>query len=240
MDDATEDRGHRQHEDAILRGPASARFADSHHNSQRHPFLQSNDDLEVTMNQSSSPTTALRRGRPQLSNLDSLTVQMDISEIEDYLFLGAKTVSQDVDALAEMGIYHIVNCTIESPNHFETRGVTYLRVSVEDSLEADIGPYLEPAHKFIEQARSNGSKVLVHCTMGMSRSSTIVLAHLMYNGMRLKDAMILAKKRRSNVSPNSTFMAQLLDLEKSLFGSESIDLTLYKDSRFGDVSAFAC
>ncbi|GBG24444.1 Dual specificity protein phosphatase, putative [Hondaea fermentalgiana] len=187
-----------------------------------------------------SAATALRKGRPQLSRLDSLSVHMDISEIMEYLYLGAKTVSQDGDALADMGIRHIVNCTVEEPNHFEARGVKYLRVAVEDSPDADIANFLEPAHLFIESARKEDAKVLVHCTMGMSRSSTIVLAHLMYDGMRLKDAMTLAKAKRSMVSPNSTFMAQLLELETKLFGSQSIDLGLYKKSRFDEVTSFAC
>mmetsp|Transcript_2100 Transcript_2100/g.4006 ORF Transcript_2100/g.4006 Transcript_2100/m.4006 type:complete len:254 (-) Transcript_2100:1-762(-) len=181
-----------------------------------------------------------RKVKPQLCRLESLSVSMDVSEMLPFLFLGAKAVSEDKVALDNFGIRHIVNCTLEKLDHFEKDGVKYFHVHVDDSATADIAPYFRQTGEFIEQARQQSSKVLVHCTMGMSRSSTIVLAYLMeYHQMPLAVALGLAKDRRAMVSPNSGFMKQLSDFEMELFNKTTINLEAYKKSRFADVSAFS-
>eukprot|EP00516_Mucochytrium_quahogii_P009088 CAMPEP_0203771034 /NCGR_PEP_ID=MMETSP0099_2-20121227/3176_1 /ASSEMBLY_ACC=CAM_ASM_000209 /TAXON_ID=96639 /ORGANISM=" , Strain NY0313808BC1" /LENGTH=215 /DNA_ID=CAMNT_0050668305 /DNA_START=160 /DNA_END=807 /DNA_ORIENTATION=+ len=180
-----------------------------------------------------------RKGPPRLNRLPSLSVQLDISEILDYLYLGAKAVSEDCDTLQNLGIGYIVNCTLESPNLFIDQGIEYHQVSVDDKVSANIAPFFCPAAEFIENARQKSSKVLVHCTMGMSRSSTVVIAYLMqYHGMNLATAMHLTKEKRAMVSPNSGFMAQLIDLEKNLFGTVTVDLEQYKKGRFAEVDSF--
>ncbi len=58
-------------------------------------------------------------------------------------------------------------------------------------------------------------KVLVHCAMGLSRSASLVLAYLMiHEGMTLGEA-IKAVAQHRNICPNSGFMEQLRDLDKT-------------------------
>lgn len=58
--------------------------------------------------------------------------------------------------------------------------------------------------------------MLVHCAMGLSRSSTLVLAYLMiHEHMTLAEA-IKAVSANRNVSPNSGFLEQLRELDKEL------------------------
>ena len=69
-------------------------------------------------------------------------------------------------------------------------GFTCHFVDAEDSAEEDLIHHFDDCFRFIESARSedNGG-VLVHCFMGYSRSSTIVLSYLMRKeGLSLKDA----------------------------------------------------
>ena len=207
-----------------------------------------------------------KRGRPQQLNLQ---VSDDVTRILDYLYLSAKGVSEDLASLDNLGVGHIVNCTCDVPNHFSkeagdrwrklsspscaspksrgdrfviggNRTVEYFRVAVVDTVSADVLSFFEEACEFIERARKANSNVLVHCTMGMSRSSTVVIAYLMkVKGMRLSEAMAFTKDRRPVASPNTGFMSQLIDFEVSLYGSSTIDLELYSNDRFGDVDAFA-
>ena len=51
----------------------------------------------------------------------------------------------------------------------------------------------------------------------MSRSSTIVIAHLMLSrGMSLREAHDLVKERRPFIEPNEGFAKQLIELESEL------------------------
>jgi len=121
-----------------------------------------------------------------------------------------------------------------------TRTVDYFRVAVVDTVTADVKHFFEDACEFIEAAREKGSSVLVHCTMGMSRSSTIVIAYLMkVKGMRLSEAMAYTKNKRPVASPNAGFMSQLIQYEISLFGAPTVDLDAYSQDRFAQVEAFA-
>jgi protein-tyrosine phosphatase len=60
---------------------------------------------------------------------------------------------------------------------------------------------------------------LVHCAMGISRSSAITIAYLMKGeGMLFEDAQAMVKARRSIINPNAGFVAQLRSIESKLVG----------------------
>lgn len=63
-------------------------------------------------------------------------------------------------------------------------------------------------------------RVLVHCQAGISRSATICLAYLMMKKrVKLEEAFEFVKQRRSIISPNFSFMGQLLQFESQVLAT---------------------
>lgn len=159
----------------------------------------------------------------------------DMDEILPRLYLGGYDAANDKRLLQHHGVTHVLNCTedihIFFPNDFK-----YLRLAVEDDDAQNLSEHFETAWHFMDEAMSKGS-VFVHCMMGMSRSSTIVLAYMMKRrSMSLLDAYVWAKQRREIVSPNPGFMRQLATLETVLcpyIPNNTINPDHYEEERYG-------
>lgn len=82
--------------------------------------------------------------------------------------------------------------------------------------------YRFPLSSSIDEAREQGSGVLVHCHAGVSRSATVTVAYIMKRqGLCLGDAYKFVKDLRPVISPNLNFMGQLLKYEKNKRNGES-------------------
>ena len=65
---------------------------------------------------------------------------------------------------------------------------------------------LHDCFDFIDEARSSGGRVLVHCSQGVSRSATIVIAYCMWKlALPYDDIFDHVKKIRHVISPNVGF-----------------------------------
>ena len=149
-------------------------------------------------------------------------------QILPHLYLGCRKVASCLPGLRQSNVTHILNVTSSIPNQFEDlEGFVYKQIAVEDKLDVDMMQHLSGAFQFIEEARERGHKVLVHCHAGMSRSVTIILAYLMkYYNHTLESSLEYVKQRKPDISPNFSFMGQLLEFECSLRPSPA-------DSGFG-------
>lgn len=88
---------------------------------------------------------------------------------------------------------------------------------LEDTDEEEIGEYFEEVHAILHAAKQAGKRVYVHCAAGISRSPTLVAAHLMLeNNWSRKTAIEYISKRRPCIDPNSGFMNQLKILEDQI------------------------
>ena len=68
--------------------------------------------------------------------------------------------------------------------------------------------------------KDSSGRVLVHCQAGISRSATICLAYLMMRKrVRLDEAFEFVRQRRSIISPNFSFMGQLLQFESQVLAT---------------------
>ncbi|KAM3868017.1 dual specificity protein phosphatase 2 [Diretmus argenteus] len=134
-------------------------------------------------------------------------------ELLPFLFLGSAVHSSRRETLAAAGITAVLNVSSSCPNLYEEE-LLYLRLTVEDSLAADIRACFSEAIDFIDSVKAHGGRVLVHCQAGISRSATICLAYLMHTQrVRLEEAFDFVKQRRQVISPNLAFMGQLLQFE---------------------------
>ena len=75
------------------------------------------------------------------------------------------------------------------------------------------------AKQFIDEAISNGGRVLVHCNGGISLSPAFVVMYVMqYYQMSWEDALHTVQNRRYCISPNGGFLTQIkVSLEFHIF-----------------------
>ena len=147
------------------------------------------------------------------------------SSIESRLLLGNAASAANLSVLRRHRVTHVVNATANLPNHFESMGgagaPSYLRVPVDDSLEADLLKHLDAAVEWIADALSDPfatGKVLVHCQQGVSRSATLVIAFLIRKrGLSLEAARARVHERRWT-RPNEAFLSQLKSYERAGLG----------------------
>lgn len=136
--------------------------------------------------------------------------QMDAAtEIFDHVYLGSEWNASNLEELQKNGVHHILNVTREIDNFFP--GVfNYLNVRVLDDEKTDLLKHWDNTYKYITRARKEGSKVLVHCKMGVSRSASVVIAYAMkaYN-WDFKKAFEFVRQKRTCIKPNTSFISQL-------------------------------
>eukprot|EP00729_Bicosta_minor_P008940 gene8940-31513_t len=128
--------------------------------------------------------------------------------LDDFLFLGAYGAAKTRHVLDDLGIVRVVNASETCAMPFED--LKYIKCALDDKPGADIRQYFPDLLDFLETAEKGKEKVLIHCQMGMSRSSTLVILWLMHkHGMPF-------------INPNPGFMQQLGEWEAEKFGVSTI------------------
>ncbi|XP_022108681.1 dual specificity protein phosphatase 10-like [Acanthaster planci] len=171
-------------------------------------------------------TTICRPAAEVISGVDYTTAkqkEIDIpaTQLLTFLYVGNEKDAADLDFLQQERIGNVLNVTQSVPCfHQETTNINYRRISVRDNSLANLKRHFEEAFVFIEAARKRHEKVLIHCSAGISRSSTIAIAYIMrYRGMPMAKAYNLVKSRRAIINPNLNFVGQLAAYEKTISSS---------------------
>ncbi|KAF7638563.1 hypothetical protein Mgra_00001941 [Meloidogyne graminicola] len=143
----------------------------------------------------------------------------EITKLFDHLFLGSQKDALDIELLQRHGITKVINLSQNCPrpssilddlNHF-------LRIPVSDSYSAKLLPHFDSTYQFIENAKIEKEKVLIHCLAGISRSPTVAIAYVMRSKKMTNDeAYNFVKCRRPTISPNFNFLGQLFEYERIL------------------------
>ena len=137
----------------------------------------------------------------------------DISKITDYLYLGNMYAAYNIIQLKNIGIEKILTVMNEFRNKYSKSIFIHKIIEIEDIYDENIIKYFKECINFID-----GKKIVfVHCAAGISRSSTIVIAYIMWKYKKnLRDAINFVKMKRPIIFPNPGFIDQLKIFEKLL------------------------
>uniref|UniRef100_A0ABI8A2D0 protein-serine/threonine phosphatase n=1 Tax=Felis catus TaxID=9685 RepID=A0ABI8A2D0_FELCA len=174
-------------------------------------------DLESVTSKEIRQALELRLGRPLQQYRDFIDNQMLLlmaqqdraSRIFPHLYLGSEWNAANLEELQRNRVSHILNVAREIDNFYPDRFV-YHNVRLWDEESAQLLPHWKETHGFVEAARAQGTRVLVHCKMGVSRSAATVIAYAMKQyGWSLEQALRHVQELRPIARPNPGFLRQL-------------------------------
>ncbi|KAF7246034.1 hypothetical protein EG68_10161 [Paragonimus skrjabini miyazakii] len=153
----------------------------------------------------------------------------EMSKIVPGIYVGGLSAAKSEMQLTKYGITHLCTVVLQ---YIEVKNRKQIVFRADDSPNERLSRFFEDACFFIHEARVSGGSVLIHCACGVSRSVTITLAYLLVlTDLCLADLFKAVQGARHCACPNSGFMQQLLDFEKSS------ELTVLREklfSQFGE------
>lgn len=147
------------------------------------------------------------------------------------LFLGGIEAAKDSQGLSAQGVRAVACCNreLEYPTSQFNPDLEYYRVDVEDMSREPIELFFPEVTEFIHSQLSQEKPVLVHCTAGVSRSASVLLAYLIeYGGYSLHNAFLLVLRHRPTITPNPGFMERLREYEKEKLGTTTSSVDFHK------------
>ncbi|KAK4760481.1 hypothetical protein SAY87_005374 [Trapa incisa] len=163
-----------------------------------------------------NPLPNLNSGREFQFKRDKLAFfDKECSKIAEHIYLGSDAVAKNREILRQNGITHVLNCVgFVSPEYFK-EDLVYKTLWLQDSPSEDITSILYDVFDYFEDVREQGGRVLVHCCQGVSRSTSLVIAYLMWREVQsFEDAFQHVKAARGVTNPNMGFACQLLQRQK--------------------------
>jgi protein-tyrosine phosphatase len=112
------------------------------------------------------------------------------------------------------GIDAVISVCDKRPSSRE--GLAVLHINLADAPGTQLAPSFSEAAQFIHTARAaaGGGAVYIHCTAGISRSTTIAAAYLMaLLGLTRNQALGHIHRCRETACPNEGFLQQLQQFE---------------------------
>ncbi|KAK2537537.1 serine/threonine/tyrosine-interacting-like protein 1 [Columba livia] len=156
----------------------------------------------------------------ELDNLQLYPVEI----LEGKLYMGNFKQACDKKIQKDLKIKAQVNIS-EEPATLFAEGDNYLHISVPDAIEADLFSSFATISHFIDAQLEHGA-VLVFSKLGISRSSTAIMAYLIHSHQfSLKKAWYYVLECKMNVIPHRGFVKQLLDWETKVYGVTLTDFS---------------
>lgn len=182
------------------------------------------NEAELRLRRSAIVLRDMCASRGQWTTHDDHPEGVDADEVFPGVIVGNLGAAKNALYLKNTGVTHVLNSaegtrigTVNTSQEFyEPFGIKYKGLKLLDMPQANISVYFYEVADFIDGALKCGGKVLVNCLMGMSRSSTCVLAFLLLRrDMTAVEALEEIRKHR-DVRPNDGFLRQIAELDNKL------------------------
>jgi len=148
--------------------------------------------------------------------------------VMDHIYLGTTWGSEDLALIQHYNITHIYNVAANHPNHFpeqlEYTNLPLFDHPAPDAVSSGLTDFrLSEGADFIHQSGINNKVILVHCSGGLSRSVSIIIAWLIkYKGLSLTSAVgVLCRARQRPILPNPSLWSALARLERTVLAAPS-------------------
>jgi len=138
---------------------------------------------------------------------------LNVSQIDDLLFVGGQFRARQWPALRALGIRAVLSLQAEREDTFYgPLPNRVLRLLVPDFHPPLIGQ-LQEAVAFIQAAHADQLPVLVHCHAGVGRAALTASAFLVAGGMSHAEALAYLRRARPIIALNAIQQARLVEWE---------------------------
>ena len=146
---------------------------------------------------------------PKLDELitkELLTKSNNINKITDNIYLGDEEGAKEIDFFKAEQIQNVLSITDNPPTYPPELNIIHKIINLDENKSLKIFSYLKECIDFID----NCDKIYIHCSCGISRSPSIVIAYLMWKThSSFSQAYNYVQKRRNCIEPNIGFLAKL-------------------------------
>mmetsp|Transcript_33243 Transcript_33243/g.54909 ORF Transcript_33243/g.54909 Transcript_33243/m.54909 type:complete len:187 (+) Transcript_33243:1-561(+) len=141
-------------------------------------------------------------------------------QIMPWLLLSDAHTAGEAEVLREHGVTHVLNAAGPSEGRMLVAkgiGAKYKQLGAQDRADYPILVlHWREAWDFLEEARQQGGRVLMHCQAGINRSGCLAAAALMmHERIPVVDAVQRCKAARGTVLLNTGFQQALVRLAES-------------------------
>ena len=148
-----------------------------------------------------------------------------LTQVTPSLYLSSDSEAANLELLRQHGITHIVNATMNIPEHFPLE-FQYLTIRIEDCSSVDIIPHCVNISNWFKVSQNINSKLLFHCNYGISRSPALLIGSQMVsdNDVSFHSMFTLVLMARPFVNMNDGFFESLLTLDNKMIMNKKIRL----------------